>query len=156
MFLHDRESIGPWNTWCDIVVALRGRCSGLHIDHRFHESRPVAYVGETTGNLLSERLFVDECVCSHFSAGQVLVCWRVIGCGGICLLDHLGNQAGLVKDACLSYCSLPFSRIYRTSGQCGVGGGYNIPTLLFQKLDQGRIQGRGPGAPTHAGKGPIL
>ncbi len=71
-------------------------------------------------------MFVDECPCSHFSADQLLVSWRVIGCGGKCWMHHLWNQAGLVKDACLSYGSLPWSPIYRTGGRYGVGGRYMI------------------------------
>ncbi len=45
-------------------------------------------------------------------------------------MHHLGNQSGLVKDACLSYGSLLSSRIYRTGGRYGVGGRYNMATTL--------------------------
>ncbi len=57
-------------------------------------------------------MLLDRCLLAGASlAVAQLLC--------VCWLDRPGNQARPVKDACLSYGSLPFSRIYRPGGQCG-------------------------------------
>ncbi len=52
----------------------------------------------------------------------------------VCWLDNPGNQTRLVKDARLSYGSLPWSCISRTGGQCGrysiVGCQWTVNCLL--------------------------
>ncbi len=63
---------------------------------------------------------VDECVCSHFSAGQVLV---LLACHWL-WRSLLTGSPWKPGRACPSHGSLPFSRIYRMGGQCGVGGRY--------------------------------